>query len=310
MVLRLARRLVFFVKLIFFNYLALGAGYEMQGHKFRFAACVTLFVLAITCSIIGFPLEYFAQAPFYLGTAFMVLMFFDAIPVTILTEPSMLKTRWDSRRFMTIAALFAVQWSFIGIHHWLYTHQLTTTRLLNPSYPNMLPLFERGDVVVSFGWAWREREIGEYGMRRGDIVVFPGEDTRVWRRIAALPGDTIEVRQGRAVINGEMWDAEHVGETAYPLYDGTLQEASLYRETMPGGKTYDIIIRNRSPQFHTVESKAFTVPPDHVGVLSDLRPVALDENSLENIIVHKDRVIARPIRIIWSRNIENINRLM
>ncbi|MDR1827522.1 MAG: hypothetical protein LBR29_04270, partial [Methylobacteriaceae bacterium] len=135
MVLRLARRLLFFGKLIFFNELALGAGYEMQGRKFRFAACVTLFALAVTCSIIGFPVERFAEAPFYLGTAFIVLIFFDAIPVTVLTAPSMLKTQWNARRFMIIAGLFVVQWSVLGIHQWLYTHQLTTTRLLNPSYP-------------------------------------------------------------------------------------------------------------------------------------------------------------------------------
>jgi signal peptidase I len=156
-------------------------------------------------------------------------------------------------------------------------------------------------VVVSFAWAWRKRNIGEYGMRRGDIIVFADGGNRVWRRIVGLPGDTIEVRQGRAVVNGVMWDAEHTGETSYPLQDGKTQEAALYRETMPGVKTYDIIIRNRSPQFNTAESKAFTVPPDHVGVMSDLRPVAFDGTNLSGILVHKDNVIARPIKVIWRR---------
>ena len=46
--------------------------------------------------------------------------------------------------------------------------------------------------------------------RRGDIVVFfsPKDGTRLIKRLVALPGDTVEMRKGVLIINGEAAEAD------------------------------------------------------------------------------------------------------
>ncbi|HJW45879.1 MAG TPA: signal peptidase I [Lysobacter sp.] len=65
---------------------------------------------------------------------------------------------------------------------------------------SMMPTIRPGQIVISSG--------GYYNLhapRRGDVVVFapPREPGSNWvKRIVGLPGETIEIRGGKAVING------------------------------------------------------------------------------------------------------------
>ncbi|WP_300618704.1 signal peptidase I [Dokdonella sp.] len=55
--------------------------------------------------------------------------------------------------------------------------------------------------------------------QRGDIVTFssPADGARPIKRIAAVPGDTIEMRGNRLVVNGEAIDDVPLGEVVEPL---------------------------------------------------------------------------------------------
>ena len=83
---------------------------------------------------------------------------------------------------------------------------------------SMMPGLLKGDrLVVSkypYGWSWvspsfhifphwRGRLLGNMP-ERGDIVIVtpPGQSDDYIKRVIGLPGDTIEVRNGRLVING------------------------------------------------------------------------------------------------------------
>jgi signal peptidase I len=56
--------------------------------------------------------------------------------------------------------------------------------------------------------------------RRGDIVVamVPNQDVGLIKRVVALPGETIAVRQGHTYINGELLDEPWVSFFGGPEY--------------------------------------------------------------------------------------------
>lgn len=96
-----------------------------------------------------------------------------------------------------------------------------------------------------------------HGPRRGDVVVIDSSDQSemLIKRVVGLPGETIEVRDGRVYVSGEQ-----------------LEEAWAVK---PGGGQY-------GPQ---------TIPPLHVFVLGDNRGASNDSRnfgpvSIEDIVGH------------------------
>lgn len=96
-----------------------------------------------------------------------------------------------------------------------------------------------------------------HGPRRGDVVVIdsPNQSEMLIKRVVGLPGETIEVRNGRVYVNGV-----------------SLEEGWTVK---PGGGNY-------GPR---------TIPPLHVFVLGDNRGASNDSRSfgpvpIENIVGH------------------------
>src|SRR5437764_10104735 len=108
-------------------------------------------------------------------------------------------------RFVLVVA--AIAWAFRSL----------VGAPFNISSGSMLPTLYIGDYIAvakwpygysrySFPWglpAFEGRIVGRLP-RRGDVVVFrhPTEDSDLIKRVIALPGDTVEVRRGRLVLNG------------------------------------------------------------------------------------------------------------
>ena len=94
---------------------------------------------------------------------------------------------------------------------------------------SMRPTILEGDVVfverVAYDWKLpltdiSLRRVGE--PRRGDVVTFgsPRDGTRLIKRIVAVPGDTVELRADRLVLNGQPAGYAPVEEVAEPLAPG------------------------------------------------------------------------------------------
>ena len=99
------------------------------------------------------------------------------------------------------------------------------TLLYEPVYipsGSMIPTLQIGDYVVVEKWAYgarlpftRTAQLTWRGPKRGDIVVLlapPGNprDDDLIKRVVGIEGDTVEIRNGHLVVNGEISERERV----------------------------------------------------------------------------------------------------
>lgn len=101
--------------------------------------------------------------------------------------------------------------------------------------PSMTPTIEPGDRIIANRLVYRFRDI-----ERGDIVVFdpPPSATRTCgeagggnipfvKRVVGLPGDRVEVRDGRTFVNGEEMIVEKARTPEYDKRFPVVPEDSL-----------------------------------------------------------------------------------
>lgn len=183
-------------------------------------------------------------------------------------------------------------------------------------------IFSPGGVSLPF--------LPQRDIKRGDIIVFkyPGNKTRpeldrrrdppleaykinYVKRVIALPGERVEIRNNQVFINGELLP-EHrmIGDPPDPDDD---QSALVVRDFEPRqpGETYDVYysrttmdIARSGRQVPTngyefaIEGKPMTVPPDSYFVMGDSRNNS--EDSRYWGFVPRDLVIGRAMFVYWS----------
>jgi signal peptidase I len=146
---------------------------------------------------------------------------------------------------------------------------------------SMMPGLLTGDRLVvtkyPYGWSWvspsfhvlphwRGRLLGNMP-ERGDVVIVtpPGGREDYIKRVIGLPGDTVELRAGRLILNGQPVKAEVRPAAMVPVdlnspcgmgqfWDRRVETGTglycrlpIVRETLPGGVSYDTIDDGRSP---------------------------------------------------------------
>jgi signal peptidase I len=136
---------------------------------------------------------------------------------------------------------------------------------------------------------------------RGDVVTFssPADGTRLIKRIMAVPGDVVEMRDEKLTINGKpalYTDPEQVIE---PLGNGTQIAAQRFDETvgphqhriqvMPGRAA----IRDFAPM---------TIPPDQYLMLGDNRDNSADSRYIG--LVPRELLIGRAVRVLVSADVD------
>ncbi|HPD83529.1 MAG: signal peptidase I [Alphaproteobacteria bacterium] len=156
---------------------------------------------------------------------------------------------------------------------------------------SMLPTLKVGDYLfvskpaygysrysIPFGLANFEGRSFEKEPQRGDVVVFKlptNPSTDYIKRLIGLPGDTIQMIQGRLYINGELVEREAVG---YVESDDNAESARRpvmeYIETLPGGIMHRIYEEGDNEDLDN--TPLYTVPPRHYFMMGDNRDNSQD----------------------------------
>jgi signal peptidase I len=131
---------------------------------------------------------------------------------------------------------------------------------------------------------------------RGDVVTFhsPKDGTRLVKRLIALPGDVVEMRNERLVINGKAADYEVEGTVREPV-GGEKVDAVRLDETVAGQRHRIQLI----PEVDAARSFGpVTIPKDQYLMLGDNRDNSADSRFIG--LVPRDLLIGRAERVLVS----------
>jgi len=138
---------------------------------------------------------------------------------------------------------------------------------------------------------------------RGDIVIFrdPSDLSKTLiKRLIGMPGDRIQMREGRLWINGRDLPLKQDGTGTAEGESGRMFEVARYSETLPGGLEHPIFKRGWDGPLDNTEE--FVVPQDHFFMMGDNRDnstdsrVAVSEGGvgfvpIENLVGHARVVV-------------------
>jgi len=157
---------------------------------------------------------------------------------------------------------------------------------------SMRPSLLEGDVVLVNRVAYDLKipltdiavsRIGE--PRRGDIVVFfsPKDGTRLIKRLVALPGDTVEMRKGVLIINGEAAEYSDGVQVQEPIDGQSVLPALRLREHL-GERDNAVQWLPTVPSLRSMP--AFRVPEGHYWMMGDNRDNSADSRYIGPVPRH------------------------
>ncbi len=138
---------------------------------------------------------------------------------------------------------------------------------------------------------------------RGDVIVFkmPSDNkTDYIKRLIGLPGDKIQMKDGRLYINGEMIDRKSEGEYVLRDESGKAMRFEKYTETLPNGMQHPILEATDEGPFDNTEE--FTVPEDHFFMMGDNRDNSLDSRSVKVGFVPKNNLVGKAKFLFFSHD--------
>lgn len=149
-----------------------------------------------------------------------------------------------------------------------------------------------------------EGRINSKPVRRGDIVVFrkpTATHIDYIKRTIGMPGDRIQMRDGRLYINGKIIQRMFLGDMTITMPDGSRRVHKRYRETLPEGRVHEIIeLSDDGPLDNT---DIYVVPEGHYFMMGDNRDGSQDSRVLSQVgYVPFENFVGRAERIFFSLN--------
>jgi len=156
---------------------------------------------------------------------------------------------------------------------------------------SMVPAVRYGDYVYVSRYAYLFRS-----PQRGDVIVFMNArlNSHFMKRIAGLPGDTIQMQGGVPVING----VAAARREMEPLHMTPGEKpVAQFEETLPGGPSYRTIDLFRGFRDNT---GLFEVPEGHYFVLGDNRDDSNDSRFAEFGFIAGEKIEGKVVWRYWS----------
>lgn len=197
-----------------------------------------------------------------------------------------------------------------------------------------------GDYFVASKWAWgfgkysfpvplpfngRILAIGE--PQRGDVAVFHNISNEDYiKRIIGMPGDRIQMREGRLYINGTMVEREEIGTATDTDSSMVSVPVTVYRETLPNGVSHTIQEISDNQQLDNTPE--YVVPAGHFFMMGDNRDRSADSRVLSQVgYVPLDALVGKaearffsitnnippwqlwewPANVRWDRMLQGVN---
>lgn len=138
---------------------------------------------------------------------------------------------------------------------------------------------------------------------RGDVVVFRkphNENIDYIKRVIGMPGDKIQVMNGRLYINDQRVKREFIGDyKSYSQPENTVVTFKRYKETLPNKRVHEIIEKSDREQLDN--TSVFTVPTGNYFMMGDNRDGSLDSRVLDEVgYVPFENFVGRAERIFFS----------
>lgn len=129
--------------------------------------------------------------------------------------------------------------------------------------------------------------------KRGDIVVFDSEASgnRLVKRVVGIPGDAVELRNNRLIINGE------------PLVYGLASESSLFREVREDLLGIEHLVRLHKRGSAMSSFPLVRVPKDYYLALGDNRDNSADSRVIG--LVPRKEIVGRAHKVVLSLDYDN-----
>ena len=200
---------------------------------------------------------------------------------------------------------------------------------------SMLPGLQNGDYLLAAKWPYGysrhslpfsvgllpETRVMASTPERGDVVIFkqpPLNDIDYIKRVIGLPGDTVQMKAGVLYLNGQPVPKERVEDFeiavspntrcysvqfAAKLADGSdVCRYPQYQETLPGGRTYNVLDLGPRAQDDT---PAVVVPEGHLFLMGDNRDNSEDSRFPAEPrrgigLVPQDNLVGRASIMMWS----------
>jgi signal peptidase I len=166
---------------------------------------------------------------------------------------------------------------------------------------SMKPTIEEGDRVVVNKLAYDLKlpftlvELMKWSdPRRGDIVVLfsPADGVRLVKRVVALPGDTIELRENQLIVNGKAASWKPVGQR-----DDPEQGMSYIVEETLNGKAHEVLFMPQSSS----PMRSFgplVVPAGRYFVMGDNRDNSNDSRYIG--MIERRRIVGKAMAVAFS----------
>jgi signal peptidase I len=137
----------------------------------------------------------------------------------------------------------------------------------------------------------------------GDVITFdsPKDDVNLIKRVVAVAGDVVSMRDNTLTINGQVIERTLVDASRMIPTESGMLDAQVWTEDI-GGKHINVARIEHMNRFRDFD--AVTVPVGHVMVMGDSRDNSNDSRFIGFIDVQ--RITGHAVRVAMSHNSDNL----